>query len=251
MKSVSLETRSGDQTPWLQDAVEKASTQRSAPPGLRLNSPGERERHNADGHKSGGQYVAVLFGPQLPLTHKPFQIKWEVYFLKKSSLVFIIASLCILHESAYDYTTQALFYGDYREIWSSDRDKVIHLCLKVPQKCARHSLGRIPGGAYISCLYGQFFLISLLFPVDHFTHTIMYGVTLILLCFQLVYDWSFCFYYLMTYICYSLHRIYFCFDIVAAESVFRGRAIWFSFPSVFIHAFPYRSKRTINNYLYR
>ena len=34
----------------------------------RTTSSGERERHNADGHKSGGQYVAVLFGLQLPLT---------------------------------------------------------------------------------------------------------------------------------------------------------------------------------------
>ena len=59
-----LETRS-----WRQDVVEKASTQKKAgPPGLRLSSPGERERHNADGHKSGGQYIAVLFGHQLPLT---------------------------------------------------------------------------------------------------------------------------------------------------------------------------------------
>ena len=43
----------GDQTDWRQDEVEKSSTQqRAGPPGLRLNSPGERER-NADGHKSG------------------------------------------------------------------------------------------------------------------------------------------------------------------------------------------------------
>ena len=60
--------------PWWQDAVENASTQqRAGPPGLRLSSPEERERHNTDGHKSGGQYVAVLFGLPLPLTHKPFK----------------------------------------------------------------------------------------------------------------------------------------------------------------------------------
>ena len=41
------------------------------PPGLRLSSPGERERHNVDGHKSGGQNISVLFGLQLPLTVKP------------------------------------------------------------------------------------------------------------------------------------------------------------------------------------
>ena len=54
--SVRLENR------WWQDVVEKARTQQSGPPGLQLSSPGEQERHNADGHKSGGQYVAVLFG---------------------------------------------------------------------------------------------------------------------------------------------------------------------------------------------
>ena len=38
---------------WRQDVVEKTSTQQKAgPPGLRLSSPGERER-NPDGHKSG------------------------------------------------------------------------------------------------------------------------------------------------------------------------------------------------------
>ena len=60
---LSLETR------WWQDAVEKASIQQRGLLGLRLSSPGEQERHNADGHKSGGQYVAVLFGLQLPLKH--------------------------------------------------------------------------------------------------------------------------------------------------------------------------------------
>ena len=65
---VVLETR------WWQDVVEKASTQQKAePPGLRLSSPGERERHNADGHKSRGQYIAVLFGLQLPLTRKRYK----------------------------------------------------------------------------------------------------------------------------------------------------------------------------------
>ena len=64
----------------------RESQQKAEPLGLWLSSPGERERHNADGHKSGGQYVAVLFGLQLPLTHthtQPFQIKWEVYFFKE------------------------------------------------------------------------------------------------------------------------------------------------------------------------
>ena len=52
---------------------ETSTQQKAEPPGLRLSSTGEQERHNADGHKSGGQYIAVLFGLQLPLTHKPFK----------------------------------------------------------------------------------------------------------------------------------------------------------------------------------
>ena len=59
--------------------------------GLRLSSPGERERHNADGHKSGGKNISVMFGLQLPLTCKPWvtlfeplQIKWEVHIFIKN-----------------------------------------------------------------------------------------------------------------------------------------------------------------------
>ena len=63
----------GDQMSWWQDAVEKARSQQSGPLGLPLSSPRERERHNADGHKSGGQYIAVLFGLQLPLTRKRYK----------------------------------------------------------------------------------------------------------------------------------------------------------------------------------
>ena len=86
MKSVSwrsdeLETRCGR---------ENRTQQKAGPPGLLLSSPGEREGHNADGHKSGGQYIAVLFGLQLPLTVKPWetffeplQIMWEVYLFKE------------------------------------------------------------------------------------------------------------------------------------------------------------------------
>ena len=60
------------ETHWWQDVAEKASTQQKAEPlGLRLSSPGEWERHSANGHKTGGQHIAVLFGLQLPLTRKP------------------------------------------------------------------------------------------------------------------------------------------------------------------------------------
>ena len=94
----------GDQTRWWQDAVEKASTQQSGPLGLRLSSPGERERHNADGHKSGGQYIAVFVQPPTPSHSKtlsnpfePFQIKWEVYFSKNWVARFYCVVVIILH----------------------------------------------------------------------------------------------------------------------------------------------------------
>ena len=75
---------------------------------------GERERHNVDGHKSGGQNIAVSVRSPTPshsrTPHNPFeplQIKCEVHiFLKKSSRVFIVVSLwSFLHESAYENTT--------------------------------------------------------------------------------------------------------------------------------------------------
>ena len=69
-------------------------SQQSEPLGLPLSSPGEWERHNADGHKSGGQYIAVLLGLQLPLTIKPwitflnpYNKVRGIFFIKKSSLV--------------------------------------------------------------------------------------------------------------------------------------------------------------------
>ena len=72
-------------------------------PGPPFEQPpfGEQERHNADGHKSGGQYVAILFGLQLPLTRNLSNKVRAYIFLKKSLLVFIIASVCILH--VYEY----------------------------------------------------------------------------------------------------------------------------------------------------
>ena len=76
-----------------------------------IEHPGERERHNADGHKSGGQYIAVLFGLQLPLTQKTFQIKWEVYIFFKEFFARLhywinMYSACIcVCIYAYEYTT--------------------------------------------------------------------------------------------------------------------------------------------------
>ena len=63
--------------------------------------PVEQERHNADGHKSGGQYIAVLFGLQLPLTQTTLSNKVRGTYFSKNCVarlhclvVIIIVSLC-------------------------------------------------------------------------------------------------------------------------------------------------------------
>ena len=106
----SLETR------WWRDAVEKANIQQRGLPGLRLSSPGEQERHNADGHKSGGQYVAVFVLSPPPSHTQTFQIKWEVYFFKRSlrpslllrQYVFCMY-ICIYAYLLYGYTTVCMY----------------------------------------------------------------------------------------------------------------------------------------------
>ena len=72
--------------------------------GLRLSSPGERERHNVDGYKSGVQNVTVYVrSPAPPHSKTPhnlfetLQIKREVHiFLKNSSLVFLLRCVVII-----------------------------------------------------------------------------------------------------------------------------------------------------------
>ena len=90
---------------------EKSTQQKAGPSGLRLSRPGERERHNADGHKSGGQYVAVLFGLQLPLTRKPYNKVRDIFFKRSLRSSLFIASICILHESyVYEFRTVGYIY---------------------------------------------------------------------------------------------------------------------------------------------
>ena len=55
--------KTGSQLVWRPDSLVTRCGRESQHPAewvLRLSSPGERERHNADGHKSGGQYVASV-----------------------------------------------------------------------------------------------------------------------------------------------------------------------------------------------
>ena len=77
---------------------------------------GERERHNVDGHKSGGQNIAVLFDLQLPFTRKPWitfsntcnEVRGKYFYKKDFTRLLFIASVCILHEHVYENTTYVL-----------------------------------------------------------------------------------------------------------------------------------------------
>ena len=79
----------------------------AGPLGPRLSSPGEREPHTAISGEPGEVNMLQFCSVSNSLSHEPFQIKWEVYFSKNCVarlhclVVIIIASICILHESAY------------------------------------------------------------------------------------------------------------------------------------------------------
>ena len=45
-----------------------------------VEQPRRTGKKRCYGHKSGGQYVAVLFGLQLPLTHNPFNKVKGIFF---------------------------------------------------------------------------------------------------------------------------------------------------------------------------
>ena len=64
-----------------------------------VEQPWRTRKKRGYGHKSGDEYVAVLFGLQLLLTHKTFLIKWEVYVSKNcvARLYCAWIWLCIQH----------------------------------------------------------------------------------------------------------------------------------------------------------
>ena len=82
----------------------------------------------------GGQYVAVFVQSPTPSHTQTLQIKWKLYFLKKSSRVFI-ASLslcrCVLHESAYVYTTHVSWGVSHRSLFDSKFLQVFRILLSV------------------------------------------------------------------------------------------------------------------------
>ena len=91
---------------WWQDVVEKAS--RKLSPRASSWASGEQERHNADGHKSGGQYIAVFVQSPTSSHSKTlsnpfwtFQIKWEVYFFKEVFARHYYCAIMTLHAYVY------------------------------------------------------------------------------------------------------------------------------------------------------
>ena len=81
---------------WREDAGMRTKSQRGWDPRPPVEQPRRTEKKRGYGHKSGGQYVAILLS-LTPSHTQPFQIKWEEYFSKelcRSSL------LCRSYDSA-------------------------------------------------------------------------------------------------------------------------------------------------------
>ena len=60
------------QISWREDSGMRNMSQRGWAPRPPVEQPRRTGKKHCYGHKSEGQYVAVLFGLQLPLTHNPF-----------------------------------------------------------------------------------------------------------------------------------------------------------------------------------
>ena len=102
--SVKTGSQFGDQTRWWQDAVEEASTQQSGPPGLRLSSPGERERHTAMSGGAGDVNMLQFCSVSNSLLHTNLSNKVRAIFSKRLCLVvFFCVVVKILHAYAYVY----------------------------------------------------------------------------------------------------------------------------------------------------
>ena len=105
--------KTGSQLVWRPDPLvtwcgRENSTQRRGPPGLRLCSPGERERHTA---MSGGagevNMLQSLFSLQLPLTHNPFNKVRGICFFKE---VFARLYYCVNRYSACIWVYMHIYY---------------------------------------------------------------------------------------------------------------------------------------------
>ena len=65
---------------WREDAGMNTMSQRGWALRPRVEQPRRTGKKHFYGHKSGGQYVAVLFGLQLPLTHNLFNKVRGIFF---------------------------------------------------------------------------------------------------------------------------------------------------------------------------
>ena len=172
----------GDQTRWSQDAVEKAGTQKSGPPGPRLSSPGERERNAVMVNRVGVnmlQFCSVSNSP----SHTTLSIKWEVYFSKRLCRASL---LCRRYDFAciriWVYNTRSRyisFFPFYFSLFCAKPERhsplfsrfsfcwlsevlLVWLRLGDPfvshsprEVCASQFLERILGCSYTICSYGQ------------------------------------------------------------------------------------------------
>ena len=130
----------GVQTSWRQNVVGKATTQQkgpsghpiefgdqlvrrcwdekcpreAGPPGPRLRTPGERERHTAMFGEAGEVNMwQSLFSLQLPLTHPTFQIKLVVYFFKE-----VFTRFYSLHQYVFSKNLYMSIKQDYAIIYT-------------------------------------------------------------------------------------------------------------------------------------
>ena len=70
----------GDQMSWREDAGMRNMSQRGWTPRPPVEQPRRTGKKRCYVHKSGGQYVAVLFCLKLPLTHNPFNKVRGIFF---------------------------------------------------------------------------------------------------------------------------------------------------------------------------
>ena len=93
----------GDQMSRREDAGLRNMSQRGWAPKPPVEQPRRTGKKRDYGHKSGGQYDAVLYGLQLPLTHSPFNKVRGRFFLKNCVARLYCVVFMILHTDVHVY----------------------------------------------------------------------------------------------------------------------------------------------------
>ena len=95
----------------------KPSSSRDLGPRASGWASGEQERHNVDGHKSGGQNIEVSVRSPAPSQtqtlsnlFEPLQIKWEVYFVKEVFTRRLLQRRYVYNTSSYTNSLYNLFF---------------------------------------------------------------------------------------------------------------------------------------------